>query len=241
MKKIVLSLILMVNYSYSQEFTSIYGMKCVLEDKMENKTEGNDLLSVLDTESDDVEFNLKYSNNESIFYYPEILRKGNNTVNISIIQAKNIGVYYSNIQSKTVLHQEFIFNEFFIIKDSIPKNWILTTETKKLGNYVCYKAEYHSVIKKTRENGDEYLKPIKSTAWYAPEIPYSTGPLGYGGLPGLILELHDDIFVYYLKEIDFKPKEKVKIAKPIKGKEVSKMEYSAIYKDLYRKKENSRD
>ena len=29
------------------------------------------------------------------------------------------------------------------------------------------------------------------TAWFTPEIPVSTGPAMYGGLPGLILEISD--------------------------------------------------
>ena len=30
------------------------------------------------------------------------------------------------------------------------------------------------------------------SAWFTPEIPVSTGPSMYGGLPGLILEINDD-------------------------------------------------
>ena len=38
------------------------------------------------------------------------------------------------------------------------------------------------------------LHPI--TAWYAPQLKYSYGPKGFGGLPGLILELEQILVIY---------------------------------------------
>ena len=38
----------------------------------------------------------------------------------------------------------------------------------------------------------EVPKEILVTAWYTPQIPVNQGPGEYWGLPGLILEVHDD-------------------------------------------------
>ena len=44
-------------------------------------------------------------------------------------------------------------------------------------------------------------------AWFCPDLPYSFGPNGYCGLPGLILELQIRNGVYGVKRIDFNTKD----------------------------------
>ena len=61
---------------------------------------------------------------------------------------------------------------------------IISTETKKIDNYTCYKATTEYVV--TNPKGT-FKHPV--VAWFCPEIPISHGPNGYGGLPGLILEI----------------------------------------------------
>ena len=65
-------------------------------------------------------------------------------------------------------------------------------------------------------------------AWYTPEIPVSTGPGNYWGLPGLILEVHDDKTVILCSKLVLNPAEKSKIEAPKKGKEVTQNEYDEI-------------
>ena len=54
--------------------------------------------------------------------------------------------------------------------------WNIQTDHKKIIGHTCYKAI-----------GTYQGREI--TAWFTPDIPISNGPLEYGGLPGLILEL----------------------------------------------------
>ncbi|NJB36141.1 GLPGLI family protein [Croceivirga sp. JEA036] len=68
-------------------------------------------------------------------------------------------------------------------------------------------------------------------AWYTPEIPVSTGPGNYWGLPGLILEVHDDKTVILCSKLVLNPTEKSKIEAPKKGKEVTQAEYDEIVAD----------
>lgn len=64
-------------------------------------------------------------------------------------------------------------------------NWKLINETKVILNKTCKKAT-------TTWNGRNY------TAWYCPQIPLSDGPYKFNGLPGIILEVFDDVkYVHY--------------------------------------------
>jgi GLPGLI family protein len=69
------------------------------------------------------------------------------------------------------------------------------------------------------------------SAWFTPQIPVSTGPSMYGGLPGLILEINDDRTTMLCTKVILNPKEKIKIKAPSKGKEVTLVEYQQIAKD----------
>ncbi|MGL4632712.1 MAG: GLPGLI family protein [Leadbetterella sp.] len=63
-----------------------------------------------------------------------------------------------------------------VLKDTLfPVVWKLLGETKKIGSFTCKKA-------KGKISGREY------EVWYTPQIPVSTGPWKFYGLPGLILE-----------------------------------------------------
>merc|ERR1711974_14410 len=68
----------------------------------------------------------------------------------------------------------------------------------------------------------EIPKEIEITAWYTPQIPTSTGPGEYGGLPGLILELNAHRTTILCSKIEMNTKDTSDIKKPTKGKEVSR-------------------
>ena len=59
--------------------------------------------------------------------------------------------------------------------------------------------------------------------------------MGYGGLPGFILVLQEDIFTYSLSKLKFLSD--LKIEKPDSGRLVSEKTYDSIYKEMKRKKE----
>jgi len=63
--------------------------------------------------------------------------------------------------------------------------WTIGKETKYILNYKCQKA---TTILKTK-NG----KNKKIIAWYTNQIPVSSGPFIYSGLPGLILEIDNHL------------------------------------------------
>ncbi|PZQ87670.1 GLPGLI family protein [Flavobacterium lindanitolerans] len=166
------------------------------------------------------------------------------------------GTYYKNVKEKTfAVDKEFMGKEF-LIKDTLPKlQWKLEGETKKIGDYTCYKAtavkkvvqsdfrnfrqkkqeetkdkkEEKTEEKKTNFMDDfEMPKEVNVIAWYTPEIPVNQGPEGYWGLPGLILEVSDDKTVILCSKIVLNSKEKTSIKAPTKGKVVTQKEYDEI-------------
>lgn len=51
------------------------------------------------------------------------------------------GNYYKNIKENRYTNQMEMFSKMFLIKDTLPKlTWKLENETKKIGNYTCFKA-----------------------------------------------------------------------------------------------------
>ena len=66
------------------------------------------------------------------------------------------------------------------------------------------------------------------TAWFCPEISLQFGPLGFSGLPGLILELEVYNERYTAVKIELSPKKEVKVEKLKKGKEVTQDEFENI-------------
>ena len=62
------------------------------------------------------------------------------------------------------------------------------------------------------------MRDVEVVAWFTPEIPVSSGPSWYQGLPGLILEVSDDDTTILCTKIVMNPKEKTKIKRPKKEK-----------------------
>lgn len=161
--------------------------------------------------------------------------------------------YKNTAEKKFLTSSEFFGKKFLIInKDSMP-NWEMTAETKKIGNYTCYKATYKKKNEiqnfrgfarneKDKKRLDSIAKAqpkeILVTAWYTPQIPVSTGPEKYWGLPGLILELNEGESTILCTEIVLNPEEKAEIKEPTKGDKVTRKEYREI---MAKKMEEMRD
>jgi len=126
------------------------------------------------------------------------------------------GVYYQNKASGYALHQVDFMGESFLIKDDKRNPWIITKETKKIGKYLAYKA-----VKDCEE-----CDPNEEV-WFTPSINVPFGPLNYGGLPGLVLEIQKKKSILRLEKITFQ-KNKTIIEKPKKGRKVTAEEFITI-------------
>lgn len=109
-------------------------------------------------------------------------------------------------------------NEFLII-EPLNQNWKLTNESKIIDGYTCYKATNEYIVVNSKGT---FKHPV--IAWFCPQIPISIGPRGYGGLPGLILELQEWNSVFGVEKIEFSNNVK-EIILPKEGKIISEQEY----------------
>ena len=77
--------------------------------------------------------------------------------------------------------------------------WKITSEKKNIDKFVCYKATKTLIYKRGKKTFS-----IPMIAWFCPDIPVSIGPAEFGGLPGIILEVQTNKYLYGLKSIHFK-------------------------------------
>ncbi len=165
------------------------------------------------------------------------------------------GDQYKNVKTQEFLQDQEFFGKQFLIKDSLPQlQWVMGSETKQIGQYMCFKAtatkvstdfdftrfrrppnrnnnkSQDSSAGKDVKNEEEKPKEIEIVAWYTMQIPVNQGPGEYWGLPGLILEINSGRTTILCSKIVLNPDEKTKIKAPSKGKEVTKEEYNAIVK-----------
>lgn len=202
---------------------------------------------------------LTFNKNEALFEEVVALEKpkpGQGGVSISVSMSGD-GDKYMNTKDKISYTEEDIFGDEFVIKDSLPKiAWQITNETKIIGDYNCVKATYiEPVSKNDLEAYERYQEKTKNgkpsffemkkpepktiTAWYTSEIPVSFGPNGVWGLPGLILQLENENYIYFCTKVSIKNNETVKIKIPNSGKVISKKEYEKYEKKMQKRMEEN--
>ena len=115
------------------------------------------------------------------------------------------------------MSQADILGKAFLISDVLRKiDWKLTGDSKKIGKMNCQKA-------------NATVGKYEVEAWFALEIPVSSGPANYWGLPGLIIELKEKGGkTFTFKEFKEEVPTQGELAMPTEGKKVSQKEYDEI-------------
>jgi GLPGLI family protein len=104
--------------------------------------------------------------------------------------------YYKNIKTNKKYKLADFFNKKYLVQYEKQFEWKVTTENKKIDNYLCYKAI-------GKDKNEEII------AWFCPDFQVNEGPQIYDGLPGLIFEIQTSKISYFLKSIDTKIANKV--------------------------------
>ena len=159
----------------------------------------------------DVKAFLEFNNNEAIYFVEDKMQNdGKPTYNVNRIFAGGDNTYYKNTKTGEYFNESSSFGELLLIEID-EKKWEITQESKKIGNYLCYKAiDIASTNRK--------MKPV---VWFTPEIPVSFGPLKFNGLPGLVILVEMSKRTISASEIILNPKEKIIINKPTKGEKIT--------------------
>ena len=178
-------------------------------------------------------YKLLYNNNESLFFLTDSILgvsrqfdKVNKELQ-GIIKTERNKKYYRNISNKELLYTTRISGEPFLITfntDSL--EWKLTNKHMKIGNYDCFQA----ILVK----GNYLLafdEKLIISVWYAPSIPVPFGPLFFGGLPGLVMQLELGPKTYYVDHIKFNQQHKIE---PLKnGKPMTMKQYSDFLHNFF--------
>ena len=183
----------------------------------------------------------KYSSiykEERILNAPKPQVGGMKTTVMSFGGSNSSDVYYKNVQENRFANQTEIMGKRFLVKDNLTSHkWELSSETKNIGTYTCYKATFSKEVEnknttfKDGESAEEIEKEtIITTAWYTPQISVGNGPGNYQGLPGLILEINDGKKIIVCTEIVLNPSKQISIEEPKKGKVVSQKKFLEIQK-----------
>jgi GLPGLI family protein len=183
--------------------------------------------------SDDIYSQLTANNEHSIFIserddFPKPENKitqDGNSISIKVIESDEIGSYvYRNFSKDSIVFREVgskFMNAILVVDHWKAISWDISEEKKKIGDYECQKAS-------------GYFRGRIYTAWFASEIPISSGPWKLFGLPGLILEAYDSSMHFYViaSEIIFNIKTDVEI-KAVHNNNETKFNYEEF--KLYRK------
>lgn len=115
---------------------------------------------------------------------------------------------------------------YYVVDKILSPKWQIVKEYKTIGNYECQKAT-------TNFRGRNYI------AWFAEKIPVKFGPWKLNGLPGLILEVQDELNVIKITatsidigstlDFDFSTN-----SIPKKGKIISLKEYVVLKDNEYK-------
>jgi GLPGLI family protein len=152
------------------------------------------------------------------------------------------GDHYKNVSEQKLVQSQEFYGKRFLVKDELYKiDWTMGTETKKIGQYTCYRAKafvpaaelgwyvfsWGDLRPKKTKDGEEVKEELTLVeAWYTPQIPVAQGPAEYWGLPGLILEVSAENTTLLCTEVVIDKDTKIAIDAPEKGKEITKKNYT---------------
>ncbi|MGZ4035235.1 MAG: GLPGLI family protein [Bacteroidia bacterium] len=166
-----------------------------------------------------------YFTSETSMYLPdktepggEDIRKEADGAEIHIKMDQPDNKTYCDLKNNKLIDQrEFMTRKFLIESDINRSDWKLTGKQKMILNHNCQEA--------TKQEGDN-----KISVWFTSEIPLSTGPSRFIGLPGMVLEvnINDGKQVVTATNIEFKTVDKTVFVKPKEGKKVTREEFNKI-------------
>lgn len=201
------------NHTFSQNIECNYISTNIISDdvqKIEDPNIRNMVINQLSNEKQS--FTLRLSNGIYLFE-PAV----GNQENKNIMKVGESSTIYMDMNKQVTVSQENILDRTFLIREATRTyKWDITTESKEIFKKKCTKA----TLKETPT----------VTAWFTTDIPIAFGPMGYYGLPGLILQLETAAKQYLIQEVSIS-KDAIDIKIPVKGKKISREDFEKLRKE----------
>ncbi len=135
------------------------------------KQTAKQIISIVNT----LEFTIKFNRQEALYTLNENLAidTHEHLNNMAILVTRGDRLVYSNPTENLLIEKTESFGKTFLIKSQLDFiEWNLTTETKEIEGYTCYKATALLINKGGPKNEDRLFD---LTAWYAPELSFNFG------------------------------------------------------------------
>lgn len=244
---------ILLNQVFAQNFSGevVYQSKTMMKDNFKIEMEGAtpEMMKGFGEElkkAFEKTYTLKFNTFEGVFSEEQQIENDAKSTNFQVFSSSGNEKSYLNLKDKqSIREKDFLSKEFLIVDQLKTWDWVLTEETKKIGQYTAIKAvctlkvreedlkKYEEMKEKQANSNTQIMvltppKERQIIAWFTPEIPVSLGPDRFWGLPGLILEVHDGNTVWLCSKITLNPKGGVKIEKPKKGQRVNEKEYQEL-------------
>jgi GLPGLI family protein len=202
-----------------------YNVEFVFEENELNNNQISPFIGMAKAAEKNLKYSLLYRAGKSIFFK---IDSGitNDNLQIASVFADADDIYYSDLQNKInyieILQSDIFKKNEFIVKNENVVNWTILDSLKVIGDLKC---TYAFAILDKDVKGT--ARDVFVEAWFAPEIPISSGPKEFGGLPGLIIQLRVNKTVFIAEKLDRSTEVKA-ILFPEKGQIISYEEYMTI-------------
>lgn len=127
-----------------------------------------------------------------------------------------------NYNEKTLHHVMTLLAKSYILNDTLhTPNWKMLNDMKEVAGHVCMNASCTDTLRKQHVE-----------AWFALDLPVSSGPDRFVGLPGLVLEvnINDGALLMVADKVELKPlTTELEIPKKEKGKKIDLEGYEKIF------------
>jgi GLPGLI family protein len=157
-------------------------------------------------------YDLVFTRNKSLYKPGRESPDNNNGFGWSLGDENTI---YSDLENKKCTSQKKVFEQLFLVQDSLRNiKWKITEETKTIAGFVCRRA--NALI----------MDSIYVVAFYTDEILSSSGPESFTGLPGMILGValpHQHV-TWFATKVMAVPVKDSQIPMPLKGKKTNNRE-----------------
>lgn len=126
-----------------------------------------------------------------------------------------------NFNDKTIFDGISLLGKTYLIHDSIrPVGWKILNDMKEVAGHICMNASLTDTLRKQN-----------IMAWFALDMPVSSGPDRFTGLPGMILEvdINNGALIMTADKITVAPlKNELEVPLKIKGRKIDMAEYNRL-------------